>query len=438
MHLFTRARVPDACLPAALVATAPRALELEPWSECDILIDDDRIVGVRTVDSIEGRSPSVDVGTTDLGGNLVWPGLVDAHTHLDKTFTWDRAPNPRGEFWDAIKVLREDALKYWSAEDLYRRANAALTRAWAHGTVALRTHLDSGPEVGGESHAVMRQLRSEWEDRITLQIVSMGGVRPTDGPSNHASLTLARDSGAAALGGFPRPGPDLPAQLDQLLKDALSLGIGVDLHVDENGNPASECLRATAEAVLRHEFPHPVTCGHNCSLAVQDHKRARETIALVREAGINIIALPLCNQYLQGRRWSEDESPKTPHWRGLTRLHEFAAAGVKVACASDNVRDAFFAWGDYDMWEIFTAAVRIGHFDTRLTLAPALVTTHPADLMGLPDHGRITPGARANLVVASGHTFNEFLSQPGAPRRLIRGESINQAEPPGPAEFVRT
>lgn len=430
MHLFTRARVPDACLPPALVAGERWGLGLEPWAECEILIENDRIIGVRTATGTDGVPPPPEVETTDLEGHLVWPGLVDAHTHLDKTFTWDRAPNPRGEFWDAIKVLREDAQNYWSADDIYRRANAALQRAWSHGTVALRTHLDSGPEVGAESHAVMRQLREEWEDRITLQLVSMGGVRSADAPSNQASLDLARDHGAAALGGFPRPGPELPGQLDQLLQDAMELGIGIDLHVDENGDPASECLRATAEAVLRHEFPHPVTCGHNCSLAVQDPARARETIALVKEAGINIIALPLCNQYLQGRRWTSDDRPLTPHWRGLTLLHELAEAGVSTALASDNVRDAFFAWGDYDMWEVFTAGVRIGHLDTRTSLAPAMVTTAPADLMGLPDHGRVAAGARANLVVAAGHTFNEFLSQPTAPRRLVRGESIHQPEPP--------
>ncbi len=431
MHLFTRARVPDSCLPAIIVSGGQPADELEPWSECDILIENDRIVGVRTTTAKTGLTPPDDVAKTNLEGHLVWPGLVDAHTHLDKTFTWNRSPNPRGEFWDAIRVLREDAHKYWSPDDLYRRANTALERAWSHGTVALRTHLDSGPEVGADSHAVMNQLRDEWQDRISIQIVSMGGVRPTEEPSNTSSLELARDYGAAALGGFPRPGPELPRQLDRLLADARELGIGVDLHVDENGDPDSECLRATAEAVLRQEFPLPVTCGHNCSLAVQDDDRARETIALVKEAGINIIALPLCNQYLQGRRWTAEGRPLSPHWRGLTRLHELTEAGVKIASASDNVRDAFCAWGDYDMWEILIASIRIGHLDTRMALAPALVTTHPADFMGLPDHGRIAVGARADLVVATGRTFNEFLSQPNASRRLIHGDSFRSVESPG-------
>jgi len=434
MHLFTRARVPDVCLPPALVAGEKWGLGLEPWSECDILVENDRIVGVQTATAVEGIKPPPEVAHTDLAGHLVWPGLVDAHTHLDKTFTWERAPNPRGEFWDAIKILREDSHQYWSADDLYRRAQAALQRAWSHGTVALRTHLDSGPEVGAESHAVMQQLRDEWEDRITLQLVSMGGVRPTDENAQPVSFNLARKYGAAALGGFPQPGPDLPDQIDRLLFEARDLGIGIDLHVDENGNAASECLRATAEAVLRHQFPYSVTCGHNCSLTIQDDERARDTIRLVKEAGINIIALPLCNQYLQDRRWSPHDRPETPRWRGLTRLHEFAEAGVKIACASDNVRDAFFAWGDYDMWEIFNASVRIGHFDTRMTLAPALVTTHPADIMGLPDHGRVAVGARAQLVVASGGTFNEFISRPTAPRRLVRGEHIHHPEPADSAE----
>jgi cytosine deaminase len=420
--LLRRARVPLACLPSGFAATDPLN---EPWAEVDIALDADRILSVAP--STPVADPAAD--STDLAGALVFPGLLDCHTHLDKTHTWHRSPNPDGEFWDACRILHADSA-LWTEEDVYRRAAFALETAYAQGTVALRTHLDSGGAVGPAAFAAINRLRTEWAGRVELQTVSLCNLQAFAEGEGARIVELTAKSGATALGGFPQPNPDLPRQLDSLLAAARELGIGIDLHVDESGLVHAECLRATAEAVLRNQFPYPVACGHNCSLAVQDPARAASTLDLVKEAGIRLISLPLCNLYLQGRDRAPAPAgspegargkPRTPRWRGLALLHEAMDRGIPVACASDNVRDAFYAWGDYDLFEVFSQTVRIGHLDTRMASVPSVITTGPADVMGLPDCGRIAPGARAALVVSSATTFNDLLARPAAPRRLVRG-----------------
>ena len=119
----------------------------------------------------------------------------------------------------------------------------------------------------------------------------------------------------------------------------------------------------------------------------------------------------------------------------MTRIHELIEAGVPVSCGSDNVRDAFFAWGDYDLWEVFQASVRIGHLDTRLDYAPGVVTHRPAAVMGLTGYGRIAPGSPADLIVASAGSFNEFIARPSADRRLIHHESFRETTLPDYAEL---
>ncbi len=429
MHLFRQARVPLACLPGS-AGLVDRTSALEPWASCDILVEGTKIKSVVLVDASAGPAIPSAVASTDLGGVIVWPGLLDAHTHLDKTHTWDRAPNPRGEFWDAIATLQRDAETHWTEDDIYRRANFALQSAWSHGTNALRTHLDSSAKLGPQAHAVMAQLRQEWAGKIELQTVSLCNVTQFAAGEADRIIALTANAHASALGGFPQPGPNLPAQLEYLLAAARELKLSVDLHVDESALTHAECLRATAAAVLKTEFPYPVTCGHNCSLSIHDPARAAETIALVREAGIRLITLPLCNLYLQGRQRDEAERPLTPQWRGLTRVHELMEAGLTVAAASDNVRDAFYAWGDYDMLEVFHQTVRLGHLDTRLTAAPALVSTGPATIMDLPHYGTIAPGAPADLIVTAARSFSEFLARPAALRRLIHGESFREPQSP--------
>jgi cytosine deaminase len=334
----------------------------------------------------------------------------------------------------ALQALAEDKV-HWSEPDLHRRAGFALRSAWAHGTRAIRTHVDTGPEWGERSHAVMAELRREWAGRITLQTVPLCGGSDYLTAAGERLADLALRHGASVLGGFLIMSGELPAQLDRMLAIARERGVGVDLHVDESGNPQAECLRLVAEAVLRAGFSLPVVCGHCCSLAVQDHARAQSTIALVREARIGIISLPECNLYLQDRRGADAPFPRTPLWRGITLVHDLMDAGIAVACASDNVRDAFHAFGDYNLAEVYAQSVRLAHLDARLEDSVRIVTRTAADLIGLPDRGRIAPGAAAHLVVLEAHRFSELLSRPGASRLCIDAEEIHRPPVPNFAEL---
>ena len=122
-------------------------------------------------------------------------------------------------------------------------------------------------------------------------------------------------------------------------------------------------------------------------------------------------------------------------WRGVTLIHEMMDAGIPVACASDNVRDAFYAYGDYDAAEVLIQSLRLAHLDSRLPEAPSIVTRTAADIVGAPEAGRLAEGGPANLVVFPAKSFSEFLSRPGSRRRLIDGENIRESRPPGYEEL---
>jgi len=425
MLLLRRARVPAALLPPGL---APDVDPLEPSVLCDIRIDGEKIDAVAPAAAAGPASTEFDAA-----GALVLPGLVDAHVHLDKAHTWFRAPNRSGTFAEALATLARDK-ENWSRPDLLRRADFALRSAWAHGTRIVRTHVDTGLPWGETSHAAMAELRERWRGRIELQTVPLCRGDDYATPLGESLADLALRHGACALGGFFVMSTELPRQLDRLLAIARDRAVGLDLHVDENGQPEAEVMRAVAEAVLRAGFPHPVVCGHGCSLAVQDPARQRSTIGLLREARIGVISLPLCNLYLQDRRTAG--FPRTPRWRGITLVRDLLADGVPVACASDNVRDAFYAFGDFDLLEVYAQSLQIAHLDAQLADSVRIVTSTAADLVGRPESGRIVPGAPAHLVLLAAHSFSELLSRPGAPRRRLDGEVISAPLPPGYAELA--
>jgi cytosine deaminase len=368
--------------------------------------------------------PIVDIPVVDLQGGLIWPCFVDMHTHLDKGHIWERSPNPDGTFASAIEAVCADAQKNWNAEDVYRRMEFGLKCSYAHGTKAIRTHIDSAGEQGSVSLGVFEALQAEWGDRLILQAVSLVSLDYFLTPAGEKLADRIAQIGGI-LGGVAYMNPDLDKQLDRVFALAKERNLNLDFHTDENDDPESVTLREVAKTAIRHNFAGQIICGHCCSLAVQPSDLVTETLELVKEANIGIVSLPMCNLYLQDR-----ESQHTPRWRGVTLLHELKAAGIPVAVASDNCRDPFYGFGDHDVLEVLNMAVRIAHLDRPYGDWPCAVTKTPADLMGLPNLGRIAVGLPADLILFKARNFSELLSRAQGDRTVMRqGREIDTTLP---------
>jgi cytosine/creatinine deaminase len=419
---IANARVP-LCLLDGDFADAGNQLAL-----VDLNIEDGRIVGMSTA----GSAPApAGAALIDQDGGQVWPGLIDLHTHLDKGHIWPRAANPDGTFDAALAAVRADREANWSADDVRARFEFGLRCAFAHGTVAIRTHLDSPPPQHRITWPLFGELREQWADRITLQGVSLVSLDDLRGAFTKELADLVAQCGGV-FGCATFMLPDIDRQLDRVFALAAERGLDLDFHVDETADTQARSLRHIAEAALRHGFAGRIVCGHCCSLALQEQQEAERTLALVREAGIAVVSLPLCNLYLM------DRAPgRTPRWRGVTLLHEMAARGIPVALASDNCRDPFYGYGDHDVVEVFREAVRIAQLDCPVGAWPAAVTRTPAKIMRLPERGAIRIGAPADLILFRGRDWSELLSRPQAGRIVLRAGRPIDPTPPDHRELDR-
>ncbi|MEE4117557.1 MAG: cytosine deaminase [Paracoccaceae bacterium] len=372
----------------------------------------------------DGRIAEAGGTGIDMGGAMVFPAFVDMHTHLDKGHIWGRAPNPDGTFMGALETVRADTEANWSADDVARRADFSLRCAHAHGTRAIRTHIDSRPPQDDISWPVFRDLRAEWAGRIDLQGVCLIGVDTFSehGAFAHTADVVAESGGVLGMVTYPVDG--LRDSLRAFFRMAGARGLSTDFHVDETMDPGSETLRAIAETVLETGFAAPVVVGHCCSLSTQDEARALDTLDLVAKAGLNVVSLPMCNLYLQDR-----QAGRTPRNRGVTLVHEMRARGIPVAFASDNTRDPFYAYGDMDMLEVMREATRIGHLDhSRDDWAEAFLTA-PASACGLAAPS-LAPGAPADLVICRARDWTELFARPQADRIVLRaGRAIDTTLP---------
>ncbi len=409
----TAFRLTNARVPMCLVADASRlAADADGLATCDIAIDNGRIAAIVPPGASHDDLPGFDVD------GIALPRLVDVHTHIDKGQIWARAPNPDGSFMGARLSVAADRAANWSAEDVAKRMDFALRCAFAHGTGALRTHIDSYPGQTPISWGVFAEMREQWKGRIALQGVSIYpvDVALNDTPQFRAMVdTVARHGGI--LGGMTflgvAPDDKTDAALDHIFEAAKANGLDLDFHVDESDSPLARTLERIADAALRHKFAGKIVAGHCCALALMDDEGRAAVIAKVAAARIAVVSLPMCNMYLQDR-----QAGRTPRWRGVAPMHELAAAGVTVMVASDNTRDPFYAYGDLDLIEVYREATRILQLDHSPEPWIKTIAATPGEVMGLP-HGRMAVGAPAGLVLTRARTMNELLSRPQADRVVL-------------------
>jgi len=411
-----RYRLANCTAPAMLVQGEGRAGLIQ----VDIDIADGKILAIGAPGSLAAQLPAA-----DMARSMVLPGFVDMHTHVDKGHIWPRSPNPDGTFMGALLAVRADREASWSTEDVRRRMDFALRCAFAHGTVALRTHLDSIPPQEEITWPLFTEMRAVWKGRIELQAVALMGIDQMLDAGILQQVARCAKNHDGILGGAMASHPLMGEAIGRALDMAAEHGLDVDLHLDETQDAASDGLRLLADAVLEKKFKGKVVAGHCCSLARQDGDEARRTIERVAEAGIDIVSLPMCNLYLQDR----GDGSTTPRYRGVTLIRELLAAGVNVSVASDNTRDPFYAYGDLDCVEVLRETVRIGHLDHPIEIAPSLITRNPAQAMAL-DAGMLSPGRPADLVILRGRDWSEVLSRPESRRTVIRNGQPIEAEAP--------
>ncbi|MFT3801896.1 MAG: cytosine deaminase [Burkholderiaceae bacterium] len=426
-YVLRHARAPR-CLIDDPIAAALRPAGDGDLVALDLAIEDGRIAQIAPAGATDAaRGP-------DLDDSLVLPGFVDLHTHLDKGHIWPRRANPTGDGAGAVRATMQDRTANWNAEDLRRRMDFALRTAHARGVVAIRTHLDSQAPQAEISYPVFRALREAWAGRIALQVSSITQVDVFLRDEGVRLADIVADSGGN-LGCVTRsqahPQEPLPPELDEALarffRLAAERGLDVDLHVDESTDPRARTLIHVAQAAIRLGFKGRILCGHCTALALQTDEFIARTLAACREAGIAIVSLPTVNMYLQDR--SADAS-RTPRWRGVTVLHEMKAAGLAVAVAGDNCRDPFYAYGDHDMLDTYTQAVKILHLDHPFDDWIRAASATPAAIMGLDGRGVLKAGMPADLMVLSARSYSEMLARHQWDRTVLRAGRAIDTTPP--------
>lgn len=369
-----------------------------------------------TLGIADGRisAPRPDWPLIDACGLMALPPFVDAHVHLDKAYTVRRSGLGDGSLLGAIRVMSAD-VQNWTRDDLHKRMGRGMVRALAHGSGLVRTHLDTiALPDDTESWDVLADLQAEMSGALKVQPVALAAVERADQADfDRRCQQIARRGGV--LGAFIAPGPVPHGSIRRLLAGADRYGLDVDFHVDENLLPGPCALATIADIMIETRHQTRVVAGHCCNLSLLEGDKLKGVLARVAQAGIHIVALPTTNTFLQDRR-----ANASPRRRGIAPLHEIRTQGIPICTASDNVQDAFYPFGDFDMLEVLRTMIACGHLDQDLDGAMALGLDGGALAMGqaMP---RIELGGPADFTCFRAQDWLGLLAGTQAERLVLRG-----------------
>ena len=351
-------------------------------------------------------------------GRVITPGLVDAHIHLDKALLSDRAPSREGSLAEALRVTAE-AKRGFTRDDILARARRTLDMAVRQGTTAMRSHAEIDPIVGLMGFEALATLKREYAPAIDLQLCAFAQEGILKSPGTEALLREALRAGADLVGGVPYVDPDPRRHVDIVFDLAAEFGVDADFHADFFDEPQHLHARYIAAETVRRGWQGRVALGHMSEMAALPPD---EQDALARElarAGVAVIVLPATDLYLMGRK--DVRSPR----RGLAPVKRLLAAGVTVAAATNNVKNAFTPVGTAGlplMGFLLSVGAHMGT-DAELGQVLEMLTTQPARILRISDYG-LGVGSRADLVVWEAERAEQVVSAQRPCRLIVKAGRV--------------
>ncbi len=361
----------------------------------------------------------------ETGGNLVAPAFVDAHVYLDKAFLAEEAeflPDAFGE--EDLIDLTQSAAGPMNLEAVERRARRFLSQAVRHGTGVVRGVADVYPEIGTRRVELFLRLKEEFAPRLDLQVLAYPQLGVVRTPGTLDFLREALNLGADVLGGAPAFDSDLDAHLDSLFDLARSLDRRLHFSLDMDLPKEIPAERLEVWKVIERAraagMQGRVSVGHLCALGSMTPGEAGRAIEAISGADLNVLVFASSQLYRLGRSDEKDVR------RGLTRIKELLAAGVNVAYASNDVRDAFNPFGNGDLLLEGLTVAQAAHLasDEELASVFEMATNNAARTLAIGESYGLGTGKRADLAVFDAPSVAEAIRSQVEKTHVVKGGKL--------------
>ncbi|HEY9647485.1 MAG TPA: amidohydrolase family protein, partial [Chroococcidiopsis sp.] len=347
-------------------------------------------------------------GVLDVQGNLLCPGFVDGHIHLDKTF-WGTPWQPHipGSTVQQRVAIEKQLLRQITLP-VEERAARLTERAIAQGTTRMRTHVDIYPEVGLRNLEGVLTVRDRYRDWVDIQIVAFPQSGLLSCPGTLDLLDAALSAGADLIGGLDPAGidRDIHGHLRQIFGLAEKHGVNIDIHLHDPGHLGIYELEHIAQLTEATAMQGRVAVSHAYCLGMVPSDLVDATVEKLANAAIAIMT----------------NAPGHHPFPSIRRLRQ---AGITVFSGSDDVRNAWCPFSNADMLDLAMLVAYRSNFysDEELAIAFDMVTTGGASVLGVDCYG-LQEGAIADLVVLEASSIPEAIATHAARKCVIKRGQI--------------
>jgi cytosine deaminase len=375
----------------------------------DIVIRNARPMGGEPVDLIirDGRFSSGGPRPTqeiDATGYVALPGLVEAHTHLDKTLIgmdwFDNRVGPNRN----DRILADRKAKRDLGIDARRQSARQVLQTLKYGVLHIRSHVDVDTEIGIANIEGVLETREALRDLVDIQVVAFpqSGMLPREDTLD--LMDAAMRAGADIVGGID-PATierDPVRHLDAIFALAERYGKPIDIHLHELGELGAFCLELIIERTRALSMQGRVMVSHAYCLGMLEPARQQALIAALAAEQIAIMTVG---------------SPAAP----ALPLRLMRQSGVAVASGSDGIQGTWEPWGNGDMLERAKyLAQRNGMTnDADLAETARICTFGGAGGIGLSGYG-LSEGDFGDLVLVPARTLAEAVAVTPQARTVIR------------------
>ncbi|MBT9569598.1 MAG: amidohydrolase family protein [Pseudomonas umsongensis] len=355
---------------------------------------------------------STDTGhwqTLDLQGQLMMPGLIETHLHLDKACIMQRCHLHEGTLAEAVAQTRAAKAEF-TEEDVYWRGALVLDKAIVQGTTHIRTHVELDPQIGLTGFNAIRRLQADYAWAISLDICVFPQEGLLNNPGTEALLCQALESGASVLGGCPYMDSDPNGQIQRLFELAVHYDCDLDLHLDFDLNPEGMTVMEVARCTQLHGWGGRVTIGHATKLSTLPREQLTVLGLHLAKVGVQVTCLPGTDLFLMGREVFHNKP------RGLAPLAHLHACGVTCSVSTNNIGNPFTPYGDASLIRQANLFANVSQLGTAAQLRQCLawVSSEAARMLRLDDYG-LLPGCRADFIVFDAPSPAAVIAQISAP-----------------------
>lgn len=400
--------------------------------QLDLVIDNARLAdreGAWAIGIAGGRIAAVEPTLPTEGpvhdacGNLVTPGLVDCHIHLDKAHLTDRCPIETGTLEEAIRLTAQAKARF-TIDDVHARAARVARAAVLAGTTAMRSYVEVDPRAGLRSFEALRRLQDELAPVLDLELCAFAQEGLSNEPATIDLLVQALGDGAAVVGGCPYTDPDPEAHVRLIFDLAERFAVPADFHLDFDLDARRMTLPFVIEETVRRGFQGRVAVGHVTKLSAAPPETVARLADAMAEAGIAVVALPATDLFINGR----GHDRLVP--RGIAPLPTLAESGVTVAIGTNNVMNPFTPYGDASLprlANLYANALQLGR-PRDLALALSTIGAGAAAVLG--NSWAIATGAAADLVELDAPDPATAVARPAACRTAWKSGQRTVHRPP--------